>query len=252
MTGRIIQEIMTMAIVAAVMFVLNRMFPPMEKHSSERMEALKKEFAASYRVWFTLYMIMVLAFAALWLWGLREAWEQQYLKPRSSSYYFHMEWTFWILPSLLLGIVTPAYPLLLLYRTLLGERFEKFMQYLDGRSKVNLRHLLPWTTGLVLIGNILAYPYAQNYFIAFETDVIRWNRFTTTKEQQYGFDQVVELIKYSSRTSSLDTYYMIEFDDGHIWSSRSLMTAGYLDQHANLFRFLEQKTGLRMKTKIIK
>lgn len=247
MTTLIIQYFVKTVIVVIVIFLLNRMFPPIVKPSDQKMAQLKREYASPYTLWYSLYVILVLVFFAICLWGFREAWAQRYFKPRVAQYYFHMEWIYWVLPSLMLGIVTPAYPLLFLCRMALGKRFESFMAFFDGRSKVNIRRLLPWASGAIIILNILAYPYGQQYYIAFETDVIRWNPFTTTTEHHYGYDQIHELVRYYPGTGNDGAYYTIEFVDGKVWSTRSLMTSGYSNEYSNLFSYLETKTGLRIK-----
>lgn len=238
-------------IVAILIFFLNRMFPPIVQPSDQTMEQLKREYASIYALWYSLYVILVIVAFAIWLWGFQEVWAQRYFKPRVAQYYFHMEWIYWILPSLMLGIVTPAYPLLFVCRIVLGKRFESFMTYFDGRSKVNIRRLLPWASGAIIMLNILAYPYGQQYYIAFETDGIRWNPFTTTTEHHYGYDQILELVKYYPGTGNDEAYYTIGFVDGKVWSTRSLMTSEYSYEYSNLFSYLESKTGLRMKLKPI-
>lgn len=251
MTTLIVISFVKTVIVAIVIFLLNRIFPPFVKPSDQTMAQLKKEYASPYKLWYSIYVILALVFFGIWLWGFREAWAQRYFKPRVAQYYFHMEWIYWILPSLMLGIVTPAYPLLFVCRMALGKRFEPFMTFFDGRSKFNIRRLLPWASGAIIILNILAYPYGQQYYIAFETDGIRWNPFTTTTEQHYGYDQIHELVRYYPGTGNDDDYYTIEFVDGKIWSTRSLMTSDYSNKYSNLFSYLESKTGQRMKLKPI-
>lgn len=251
MTTVIIHLFVKAAIVSIVIFLLNRKFPPILNPSDQTIAQLKREYASHYTLWYSIYVILVIVFFAIWLWGFREAWAQRYFKPRVAQYYFHMEWIYWILPSLMLGIVTPAYPLLFVCRMALGKRFESFMTFFDGRSKVNIRRLLPWASGTIIILNILAYPYGQQYYIAFETDGIRWNPFTTTTEHHYGYDQISELVRHYTGTGNDEAFYTIEFVDGKVWSTRSLMTSDYSNAYSNLFGYLESKTGLRMKVKPI-
>jgi hypothetical protein len=132
--------------------------------------------------------------------------------------------SFWMLPSLFLGLFTSAIPLTALYRLLLGERYRRFEQYCREKNGFDTKKVYTLLTALVAPAALAFYLAGLTSFTRFTKAGIEIGRPLSLRTNYRDFSHVLTIehrvtFRAPNGKAILCPYYVIRFDDGETWST---------------------------------
>jgi hypothetical protein len=198
----------------------------------------------------------MLALGALltWAWtrlliGL-DNWCLSKLSP--SRYLIKPGFVVWIVPSLLLAIISMALPLDLLCRLMLRRNYAEYLRMenlrygFDG-TKAFIAFAIPTVTLSGLFVGL-----ACDWYLQVTDDYIAWNRLWSLTERRYSFSEVKRLIEIpeerapNGHVKHVQRHFIV-FTDGTVWGSEEMGSVwySYVYEH-EMLEFVESKTGKRI------
>lgn len=243
---------LTAIAISAVFALLARLIPfrASQKVSPAEAEALEKEYR-----WVDIALLpLFLTSAGLltWLWGrlLNQLadWRLTHLPPSLFLITPEPRWAFWLLPGMLLGIVTSAIPMTLTARLILGDRrYTRYLLASQLRRRYDIRkatHILFGSVGLIVA---LFVTLGLNWYAQFREDDIRIHPFFSLHEQLYNYDEISGLVMTSHLKAHAGNIvsrarWFIIFNDGNRWCNEDVLSRPQEDDR-RLRSFLQTKTG---------
>lgn len=213
-----------------------------------------QQLTPKYRAWeaFSIVPFFVFASAGTYLsyLGLKTLAKILHPTPSPDVVFLSSPDIAWWIPSLFIGIIFSVFPIILLFKLILGNRYDEFECYSDMKAGFNTNRAFGFV-GVVIVGLSLALSVGLfDFYWRFEKDEFAINPFFKLKEIRYSYSEIKELrliSKFRAPNGSLNNspYYEIVTKTGERWNSKR----GPSDDMAvlkPLFETLAQKSGLRV------
>ena len=213
-----------------------------------------KQLAAKYQAWEAFSIIPFFAFTAggayLCFRGLKALSTIPQPPQSPETLFLSAPDAAWWIPSLFIGIIFSAIPVVLLMKLILGARYAEFECYSDMKVGFNTNRAFGFI-GVVILGlSIMLSVALFSFYWKFDKDGFAMNPFWDLKETRYAYSDIKELrliAKFRAPNGNLKNspYYEIVTKDGRHWSSKT----GPSDDMVvlkPLFETLTRRSGVRV------
>lgn len=154
----------------------------------------------------------------------------------------------WGVPAIFLGIITSAVPLVLLYRFLLGERYVRYIRACNERFGFDGWRVFRFMAILIVVLAAIWTVLAARSFTRFDEDEIILSQPLTAKVTHYTYAQIRAIehratFQAPSGAIIAQPNYVIHFDDGDTWSTRTLFRTPDPTNDESLIQFVAEQSG---------
>jgi hypothetical protein len=156
---------------------------------------------------------------------------------------------YWMLPALVLGIITSPIPLDWLYRVLLRDRYRRFHRFSLERAGFDARRLFVFLAVIILTASAVFFVAGVTSFCRFTDAGIEIQRPFSFHSAFYSYARVRAIEHHSSmRMPAGNTIkrpnHVIIFDDSTSWSSADGLRDPSPEVDSRIARFVSGRTGL--------
>lgn len=198
------------------------------------------------------FFLIVAALTVGWSLVLFVLYRQRIDALPPSAYLVEPGWGFCVVPALFLGIFTSAFPVDMLARLALGDRYEDYMGWERGRLGLERRAAVCVMCGLGLLIAVplaLGVAFGMDWYAHFGEDEVTVNQFWGFGERAYPYSRVKRLVRAthlrapSGEIRKRDRLFIL-FDDGTRWCNEDVVQSGpHLKRDEEVIRFVSRKSG---------
>ena len=238
-------------VAVAVAFALFRWLVP-AKVDTSAITLSRDELQRRYRKWEVGSLVPLFGFAALFGYGwflLLRTVASLLLPSRSVGVYVLVpEDAYWALPALFLGIVCSVFPMVWIYKKLLGERYAEYEAY--GQLRVGFN---AWAVFRVLA---IAVPLAAaafvvagiNYTTVFDERGVTTKTLWGSDDGFHAYSAITSIRKQNTFIAPNGNvvhrpHYVIVFTDGTQWTTRDGLRTPLPAYDTKLMQFVAEKSG---------
>lgn len=241
------------ATVGLVLLLLAKIFPykPKQIFSTGNLYILRKQYAKweffGVVLFFILTPSLVYGFGSLFFW--MNSFPE---KGINLEFLIIPNLYLWFVPATFLTLATFIFPVNLIYRLLLRDRYDEYLHYTNLKSGIDGMRILKffsWIFGVCAIGSIFL---MSDYSIEINDKQVLLNDFFTTDKKVYDFKQI-KSISFVENTISKDRkkispnpHYDVKFDDGNYWNTMSGLNDEV--QQDKMMKYLAQKSNHKIDT----
>jgi hypothetical protein len=239
---------MTGAAVEIVFELFRRRFPVPALAPSER--PLSKEERRAYGVWELMSLFPLFLFAGiltyLWYLALGFAVDFSLRMPADTEYLIQPHSLVWLVPAMMLGLLTAVFPLNVLLFVLLRDRYRRFSRFCDERVGFDGYRAFR-AMAIVFIILCLGYSWiAASFFARFTRQGVEIGR-PLWFGNFYNYKQI-QRIEHRATLQAPNgnivhrPHYVILFDDGASWSTDEFSDL-VPDEAARIVQLVSRRSG---------
>lgn len=163
-------------------------------------------------------------------------------------------WSIWLVSALLLTIVTSFPLLIMISRVVFGPRYEEYLATSFERALHNprVRHYVRYSwqliLGITMFCSGLVF-LAANYYVFFESDGVRINRFWSIRETRYAYSQITDVANIAKTIAPNGSirarpHIAVRFVNGEVWTSLDGWNDPDPTRDRQLIEIIQSKTNL--------
>jgi hypothetical protein len=206
----------------------------------------------SYRRWmlvaFLLWFVAAIGCAVV-IWGILVRFGQgRFADLPSGDVAIIPDGVVWAFPAFFAGMIAAVYPVELVLRLILRERFIEFESYESRKLGFNVERAAGWASLIMTGGCVLSVAMIADWYIVVGRDAVRIDGFFSPIERVYPFEEVAEIQTAPRFRAPIGKVvdrreYVIAFRDGRSWSTRWTPFES-ADQKTSVAEVISERSGV--------